>query len=100
VAGVTRGHRQALKRILELLAARAGSAPIRASVMHADAIEEAEWMAQEVKKRFNCLEFFISEFTPVMGAHTGPGVIGVAFCQEDRPTKNSGQAISEKEEDA
>lgn len=85
VGGVTRSRRRALQRILELLAARAGSAPIRASVFHADALEEANWMAQEVQQRFRCVEFFISEFTPVMGAHTGPGVVGVAFCLEDRP---------------
>ena len=26
---------------------------------------------------------FITEFTPVMGVHTGPGVIGVAFYSGD-----------------
>lgn len=25
----------------------------------------------------------ITEFTPVMGVHTGPGVVGVAFYSED-----------------
>ncbi len=29
------------------------------------------------------IELFITEFTPVMGVHTGPGVIGAAFyCEE------------------
>jgi len=62
-----------------------GSVPVRASVFHADAIEEAKWLAQEVKRRLECVEFFISEFTPVMGAHSGPGTVGIAFCLEDRP---------------
>jgi len=84
VAGVSRNRRRALRRILELTAQRVGSLPIRASVCHADALEEAEWMAQEVQERFRCVEFFISEFTPLMGAHSGPGVVGVAFCLEDR----------------
>ena len=82
VAGVTWSRRRALRRILELTAQRVGSAPIRASVFHADALEEANWMAQEVQERFRCVEFFISEFTPLMGAHAGPGVVGVAFCVE------------------
>ena len=51
-------------------------------MFHADVTEEAEQMAQQVQERFDCLEFSISEFTPVMGAHTGPGIIGVAFCLE------------------
>ncbi len=29
--------------------------------------------------RFNCAELFVTEFTPVMGTHAGPGVIGVSF---------------------
>jgi hypothetical protein len=31
-------------------------------------------------KRYRCQEFYITEFTPVMGVHTGPGAIGLAFC--------------------
>jgi len=84
VGGVTRSRERAKQRVLELVAARVGSSPIRASVFHADAEEEALTLAQEVQERFRCLEFFISEFTPVMGAHTGPGVIGVAFCIEEK----------------
>ena len=85
VSGVTRSRRRALQRMLDLTGARVGSVPVRASVFHADAIEEAKWLAQEVKRRLECVEFFISEFTPVMGAHSGPGTVGIAFCLEDRP---------------
>lgn len=52
----------------------------RASVFHADVLEEAQQLAERVQREFSCLEFFISEFTPVMGAHTGPGIIGIAYC--------------------
>ncbi|MCD6520862.1 MAG: DegV family EDD domain-containing protein, partial [Anaerolineae bacterium] len=83
VAGVTRSRRRAKERILDLLASKVGDAPIRASVFHAAVPDEAAEMAEQVQSRFHCLEFFISEFTPVMGAHTGPGTIGVAFCLEE-----------------
>lgn len=82
VAGIARSRQKAKERILELMSAHVGLQPIRASVFHADALDEAHWMARQVQGRFRCLEFFISEFTPVMGAHTGPGTIGVAFCLE------------------
>lgn len=85
VSGVRRTRRRALESVLDQVAQRVGSSPIRASVCHADAIDEAKWMAQEVQRRFECLEFFISEFTPLMGAHSGPGTVGIAFCLEDRP---------------
>ena len=83
VAGVSRVRHRALERILELLAARAGCSSMRASVFHADALPEARWLARQVESRFRCSEFFMSEFTPVMGAHTGPGTIGVAYCLEE-----------------
>jgi len=82
IAGVTRSRHRALERVVRLLGERVGSAPIRASVFHADATQEADQMARQIQERFRCVEFFMSEFTPVMGAHTGPGTVGVAFCIE------------------
>ena len=32
--------------------------------------------------RFDCVEVYATELTPVVGAHTGPGVLGVAFLAE------------------
>ena len=86
VVGVTRSRQRAKDCILDELAQRVGESPIRASVFHADVAEEAAQLAEQVQQRFDCTEFFISEFTPVMGAHTGPGTIGVAFCLEDQQT--------------
>ena len=57
--------------------------PIYVAVMHAAAAERAEKLRQQISSRFNCAEIFITEFTPVMGVHTGPGVIGVAFYSQD-----------------
>ncbi len=80
---VTRSRQRALERLVEETAKVVGTRPIRASVFHADVPEEAQQLAERVQREFNCLEFFISEFTPVMGAHTGPGIIGIAYCLED-----------------
>jgi fatty acid-binding protein DegV len=48
-------------------------------VMHADAINEATALKDLISSQFDCDELFITEFTPVMGVHTGPGLVGVAF---------------------
>ena len=50
--------------------------------MHADAMDSARYMEQEIYRQFDGVELFITEFTPVMGVHTGPGVVGVAFYNE------------------
>ena len=51
--------------------------------MHADVIDEALALKNKISSQFDCTEIFVTEFTPVMGVHTGPGVIGVAFYSGD-----------------
>jgi len=80
---LTRSRQRALDRVVEETAKAVGTRPIRASVFHADVLEEAQQLAERVQREFRCVEFFISEFTPVMGAHTGPRIIGIAYCLEE-----------------
>jgi DegV family protein with EDD domain len=90
VAGVAHSRRKAMERILDLMADWVGKYPMCVSAFHADALQEVEWIEAKVRARFDCQEFYLTELTPVMGAHTGPGVIGLAFCardQEKRGTK-------------
>jgi len=68
--------------MLDQMAARAGHRPVHAAVFHADVPDEAEELRGKIAARFDCLETFLTEFTPVMGAHTGPGLLGVAFYTE------------------
>jgi DegV family protein with EDD domain len=53
--------------------------PIHAAIVQADARTEAEDFRQQVADRFDCKELYVTEFTPAMGAHAGPGILGVAF---------------------
>ncbi len=74
----------ALKRILKLMGQRVVKGqPLRVAIMHADALKEAIILRNRISSQFDCAELFITEFTPVMGVHTGPGVIGVAFYSGD-----------------
>jgi len=70
----------AMKRILKLMGQKIVTGqPLHVAVMHADAMDEAIVLKKQISSHFDCKEIFITEFTPVIGAHTGPGVIGVAF---------------------
>ena len=53
--------------------------PLHVAMMHADAPDKANELKDAISSRFNCTEILTTEFTPVMGVHTGPGLIGVAF---------------------
>jgi DegV family protein with EDD domain len=70
---------RAIQLILRQVADLAGSCPIHVAIFHADVPEEAEALRQGVAEQFNCVELYVTEFTPVMGAHTGPGILGIAF---------------------
>lgn len=54
--------------------------PLRVAVFHASAPEEAGQLAEMIGEITETRgEIIISQFTPVMGCHTGPGVVGAAF---------------------
>ena len=74
----------AMKRILKIMGQEiVEGQPLHVAIMHADVLDKAKELENEISRRFNCAELFITEFTPVMGVHTGPGVIGVAFYSGD-----------------
>jgi DegV family protein with EDD domain len=79
IVGLTRSWEHALKQMVELTVERARGARVHASAFHADALKDAEWLRDQLCARVQCVEFYITEFTPVMGAHTGPDVVGLAF---------------------
>ena len=73
---------RAIQLMLRRMAQLAGDRPLHVAILHADVPQEAEELRQKVVERFNCAEVYVTELTPVMGAHTGPGVLGVAFYVE------------------
>jgi DegV family protein with EDD domain len=74
-----RTKRRAVERMLQIMAKRTGGSPVHVLVHHADELEEAKKLAAEIESRFNCAELYITEFPPVMGVHTGPGLLAIGF---------------------
>jgi DegV family protein with EDD domain len=77
--GRPRTRARAMRRLLDAMRKRVSDRPVYAGVMHGDCPEDAEKLRKAVELEFDCLGLFVSEFTPVMGAHTGPGLLGLAF---------------------
>lgn len=69
---------RAMARLVELAASAAGDEKVELAVHHLAAPERAVRLAQQLEERIplarGCL---VSELGAVIGAHTGPGVIGV-----------------------
>ena len=81
--GRPRTRARAMRRLVEAMHKRVGDRPVHACVMHGDCAGDAETLSRILESEFDCRELFVSEFTPVMGAHTGPGLLGLAFWAQD-----------------
>jgi DegV family protein with EDD domain len=77
--GRPRSRMKAIDRILDIMTDRIGDSKAHVMVEHADESEEAEKFKNTINSRFDCVELYITEFTPCMGVHAGPGVLGVSF---------------------
>lgn len=57
------------------------------SVFHGDAPQLAASLLEELRHRLPEASLELSEMTPAMGAHTGPGVVGLAYYAEPEPLR-------------
>lgn len=74
--GQTRALEEIVSRVAEVLPEKRY---LRLGLLHADAGEAARQLERLALARLHPDEFTWSTFTPVMGAHTGPGVVGLAY---------------------
>jgi DegV family protein with EDD domain len=78
-----RTRQRAVERLLGIMKERVGEAPVHVIVNHADVPDEGEELRKRVSSMFNCAELYLTEWTPVIGVHTGPGMLGLSFYAED-----------------
>ena len=76
-----RTWRRALERVLEEVRREVGDHPVHLAAVHADAEGDARDLLARAAEGAEVVEQHVAGFTPAMGAHTGPGVVGLAwFC--------------------
>jgi DegV family protein with EDD domain len=69
---------QNLGTIVDHVADMYGSIPLWATVLHGRFAEGADALAKSMNQRLNIKKLEILRISPVLGVHTGPGVVGVA----------------------
>jgi DegV family protein with EDD domain len=76
-----RGSAKALDRLVELAAEKLAGRRARVGVTHVQNRDRAEELLEKVKQRLDCdpEEILFNETGPVIGAHVGPGTVGVGF---------------------
>ena len=82
-----RTRRKAKDRLLSLMEENLqGRPPLRVSVQHAGAPDEAGELRDEIAGRFEPEHLSVNEFSLIMGSQTGPGLLGIAFHEAPEPS--------------
>jgi DegV family protein with EDD domain len=75
-----RSRKKSLNRMLELAEREmAGREPVRISTFHAAAEEDCQLLMDKAVARFSPVETITTYVSPVIGSHTGPGTVSIAF---------------------
>ena len=76
--GKARTITRAVAEIVEHLKEEYGEKAVWVSVMHGQYVEQAQELAQKLSESLNVKKLEILRISPVLGVHTGPGIVGAA----------------------
>ena len=54
------------------------------AVSHGDSLEDAQFVANTIKEKFNVKDVIMNHIGPTIGSHSGPGTIALFFLGEKR----------------
>lgn len=89
VIGKVRGRKKSLNALVDYMEEKMGSwfeenKNDYVFISHGDALEDAEYVRNQIKERFGFDNFLINHIGPTIGAHSGPGTIALFFMGESR----------------
>lgn len=77
--GTARSRLKAYRRMVELIQQQVGEgARIKIAFTHVAAREQLERLQSLVVERFECVETIVTELSPALIVHTGPGTVGLS----------------------
>ena len=87
--GKVRGRKKSLNALVDYMGEKMGSWEQENKddyvfISHGDALEDAEYVRDQIKERFGMEHFLINNIGPTIGAHAGPGTIALFFMGESR----------------
>lgn len=80
-----RGRKQSLDKLVDYMEKSVGSYKNDiVFISHGDCITDAQYVADQIRKRFKIDQFIINYVDPIIGAHSGPGTVALFFFGENR----------------
>lgn len=76
--GKNRTVAQSLQTISDHLSSMYGTAPVWATVLHGRLQESANSLSKLLQENLNIRKLEVLRISPVLGVHTGPGIVGVS----------------------
>ncbi len=77
VLGKERNLRKASRRMIDIMGERGER--FRVNIAYGENLEEALWMKEEIERRFEIPELYLSPVSNVVSVHTGPRIIILSF---------------------
>jgi len=83
-----RGRNKSLKRLVEIVGERGKDLSEQTiGIVHGDDAETMEAVKDMLREAYGCKDFIDNYVGCTIGAHTGPGIIGIVFLNETSPYK-------------
>ncbi len=82
--GKSRGRSAALKAMVDRLAERVSDPSLPVFISHGDCLEDAQTVGSMLQERLGITDVRYSFVGPVIGSHTGPGVIAIGYMGKQR----------------
>lgn len=78
--GQVRSFKGAVKGLVDLIAKQhLPGSELRVQVLHSNNSQGADMLCEELDQRFTCIWLPVGPMSLVLGAHTGPSMVGVAY---------------------
>ena len=71
-----RGRKKSIHELYKIAVERIGDNRVNLSVVHGDALKEAEELAERLEKVEGVASIIVDQISPVLAVHTGPGLVG------------------------
>jgi DegV family protein with EDD domain len=83
-----RGRQKSLKRLIEMVGERGDDLTCQTiGIVHGDDAATADYIQKQLSDIYGCNAFMVNFVGCAIGAHTGPGIIGIIFLDSSSPYK-------------
>jgi DegV family protein with EDD domain len=94
IVGITQNQKSGMSRIMRQIRTCSRDRLLHVAITHANVPEAGEQLKERIEQEFNCVEIWVTDFSPVMAYATGTGTLAVAYYTE--PPKPSGSIIENR----